>query len=67
MDLVCLSVLATFGLLVDGFGSRLVITFDLGSSAACSAGSLDTDFVGGRVFLEASDLAAAVALGLEVL
>ena len=65
MDLVRMSVVVTFGSLMDGSGgsgSRSVITFDLGPSAACSAGSLDTDPVGGRVFLEASDSAAVVAI-----
>ena len=44
VDSVCSSVVQTFGLLVDG------LTFDLGSSAACSAGSSGTDPVEGSLF-----------------
>lgn len=55
--------LETAGLDVDGFGSRLVIIFDL-SSAVRSAVNFELDFVGGSVFLEAADGADE---GFEVL
>lgn len=51
--------LETAGLDVDGFGSRLVIIFDLSSAV-----NFELDFVGGSVFLEAADGADE---GFEVL